>query len=108
MTIKEYRKWINSLPKELDGFENLWVNRSKPPDVRQRETSMRKIKRAVCEVTACEGRTVVSDYRKFVVYAKVDGKFSKVAEVDPQSNIKWETQVLPEVRSRTAELLVQA
>lgn len=21
MTIKEYRKWINSLPKELDGFE---------------------------------------------------------------------------------------
>jgi molybdopterin biosynthesis enzyme MoaB len=92
---------------ECEGFgrEGLHAGRSKPPEERRRQRALNKIKRAVCETTNAESKTVRLNRRTMKAF-RIEGRVAvEIASVSHDAKIHWAHDVSPAVRARTDELL---
>ena len=86
-------------------FEGLHASRNKPPEVRCRDRTLNKIKRALCEKGGLSGEQVVLNRRRYEVFGLEDERLVELATVKEDGSVVWEGSVPEEVRSRVRELL---
>ena len=76
-----------------------------PPEERRRQRALNKIKRAVCETTNAESKTVRLNRRTMKAF-RIEGRVAvEIASVSHDAKIHWAHDVSPAVRARTDELL---
>ena len=66
---------------------------------------MSKVKRAVCEVTGCNGDDVVINKNQKTVLFRDGHNLRRLATVQSKDNVQWETSVEEVAKTRVAVLL---
>jgi len=90
--------------KNVEEFNGLRANRSRPPEERKAQRMLNKIKRAVCEETPCEGKDVRVNRNSHRVYHVRDAVATEVARVRNEQ-IEWAAAVTANIKERCATLL---
>ena len=88
---------------EMDGF---WASKNRSLEDRLKDKALFKIKRAICEISGCDGATIVIDKPSKTVYRiGPDGSLTEVANAPSNSSINWHAQVEQPIRDRAQQLL---
>lgn len=90
--------------KDIEEFDGLRANRSRPPEERKAQRKLNKIKRAVCEATPCDGKAVRINRSTHRVYHIRDSVATEIARVH-NDRIEWAETVNTDIKNKCAALL---
>ena len=91
--------------RSVEAVNGLHASRSKPKEQRTQERALNKIKRAICEITKCNGDSVIIDRRARHVFVYEEGDMKEMATVSETGEEVWKGAGSEEIRRRAAELL---
>ena len=91
--------------KSHHGFEEFWASPNRSLMDRSNDRPLFKIKRAICEITNCDGQSVLIDKPKRKIYRLRDGKLIEICHAPLGSSLIWHGDVTAAIKERAAELM---
>ena len=101
-TRDEFVRFHQSIP-EMHGF---WASKNRSMEDRVKDKALFKIKRAICEISGCDGSAIIIDKPSKTVYrVSADGSLTEVAHAPSNTTINWNARVEKPIRDRAQQLL---
>ena len=98
----ELVRFHQSIP-EMHGF---WTSKNRSMEDRVKDKALFKIKRAICEISGCDGSSIIIDKPSKTVYRiSADGSLTEVAHALSNTIINWNARVEKPIRDRAQQLL---
>ena len=91
--------------KSHHGFDDFWASPNRSFVDRSIDRPLFQIKRAICEITGCDGASVLIDKPKRKIYRLRDGKLIEICYAPLQSLIVWHEDVTPDIKERAIALM---